>query len=82
MEKPERAIFYVLPKYFWILGIFVKSKPILKAKQASKNYVSENPELAFGYSKIFWGYLFRMNMPWVLKRTNNLLSQVIVKRQL
>jgi len=66
MEEIGKTVFFVLSKYFWVLGIFITSVPVFSARKAAKDYVRENPDLAPGYRRLFLGYLILLNLPWLV----------------
>lgn len=60
------AIFNFMSKYFWFVAIVITVINALIFKKKSKQYIQENPKLEEGYSFLFRGYLFWLNIPWII----------------
>jgi len=58
--------FDLISKYFWLLAIIVTVINWLIFRKRAQKYIEENPQLAEGYAVLFRGYLFWMNIPWVV----------------
>ncbi|MDC8003927.1 hypothetical protein POV27_07675 [Aureisphaera galaxeae] len=56
----------ILFKYAWILFIGVTTANAFVLKSRAKKYITERPELEEGYDKLFQGYLFYGNIPWIV----------------
>jgi len=59
-------LFKFISKYFWLVAIVFTGINCFTFKRRSKKHIKENPELAKGYSILFRGYLFWMNVPWIM----------------
>ena len=59
-------LFAFISKYFWLVAIVFTTVNFFVFKRRSEKHIKENPELAKGYSKLFRGYLFWMNIPWII----------------
>ncbi len=59
-------IFEITSKYFWVEVIVMTCIGASILKFRSKKYISENPSLSAGYELLFKGYLFWMNIPWIV----------------
>lgn len=59
-------IFDFMSKYFWFFAIVVTVINALIFKNKSKHYLQEDPKLKEGYSILFRGYLFWLNIPWII----------------
>ncbi len=53
-------------KHAWILFIVVTIANALILKAQSKKYIALNPELEDGYNKYIKGFIFYVNIPWVI----------------
>ena len=58
-------LFSLLFKHAWLLFIAITCLNAIILKTRSKKYIERNSSLEEGYNKLFWGYLFYMNLPWV-----------------
>jgi hypothetical protein len=58
--------FSLLFKHVWVLFIGVTLINAFALKFRSKKYIDQNPSLEEGYEKLFRGYIFYMNLPWVV----------------
>jgi hypothetical protein len=58
--------FGFLSKYFWFIAIRVTAVNLLLFRKRAQNYIKDNPQLEEGYASLFRGYLFGMNIPWVI----------------
>ncbi len=58
--------FSLLFQHTWLLFIIVTCINAFSLKFQSKKYVEQNPSLEDDYEKIFRGYLFYLNIPWVI----------------
>lgn len=59
-------LFKMISNYFWIIAIVFTCINVLIYKYHSKKHIQQNLKLAEGYKKLFRGYLFWMNIPWVI----------------
>ena len=59
-------LFAFISKYFWLVAIVFTAINFLIFKRRSEKHIKENPELAKGYSALFRGYLFWINVPWII----------------
>ncbi len=59
-------LFKFISKYFWLVAIVFTGVNCLIFKRRSEKHIKQNPELAEGYSVLFRGYLFWMNVPWII----------------
>ena len=67
MDNPEFPfLFSLLFKHTWVLFIGVTLVNAFILKFRSKKYIEQNPTLEEGYAKLFRGYMFYMNLPWVI----------------
>jgi hypothetical protein len=55
---------FLVFRYFWLIAIAVTLANALILKIRSQDYIRQRPELARGYSRLFWGVLFFGNLPW------------------
>lgn len=53
-------------RYFWLVAIAFTVVNFFTFKKTAKKHIEENHELEKGYSTLFRGYLFWMNIPWVI----------------
>jgi hypothetical protein len=58
--------FAFISKYFWLLAIAFTGINLLIFKRRSRKHIKENPIVEKGYSVLFRGYLFWMNIPWLI----------------
>ena len=65
MSFNEPIGFFVFD-YAWILFIVVTIINALFLKARSSKIVKDNPDLRDGYDQLFKGYLFYMNIPWMV----------------
>jgi len=56
----------ILFKHAWILMIAVTVANGITFKYRAKKHIAENPALAPGYQKFYKGWLFIVNIPWVI----------------
>jgi len=56
----------IATRFFWLIAIVVTGINFLIFKKRSQKHILENPELAKGYASLFRGYLFWLNIPWVI----------------
>jgi hypothetical protein len=59
-------MFTFISKHFWLVAITVTVINAFIFQHKSKKYIRENPKLEEGYSTLFRGYLFWLNIPWVI----------------
>ncbi len=59
-------IFILIPKYFWLIAILVTSINCMMFRIRAKKHIAAKPELKDGYATLLRGYLFWMNLPWVV----------------
>jgi hypothetical protein len=57
---------YLVTHHFWLFAIFLTVINVLMAKKRAAKSIQANPELAEGYDKLIRGYLFWMNLPWIV----------------
>jgi len=60
------TVFKIMARYFWAICILVTCLNAVILKGRSKSHIEGNPELAEGYRKLIRGYLFWMNLPWIV----------------
>jgi hypothetical protein len=65
-RERKMNLFNVMSHYFWLVAIAVTVINAFIFRQKSKKYIRENPKLEEGYSTLFRGYLFWLNIPWVI----------------
>ena len=65
MNNPNFPLTYIF-KYVWVLFILVTLINAFSLKSRSKKHIELDPSLAGGYEKLFRGYLFYMNLPWLV----------------
>ena len=58
--------FGLISKYFWVIAIIVTGINLIFFRINAQKYIKDNPQLEEGYSTLFRGYLFWMNLPWVI----------------
>jgi len=58
--------FDLISKYFWIAAILFTATNFLFFRKRSEAYIKANPQLLEGYIALFRGYLFWMNLPWII----------------
>ena len=67
MNSPEFPFpFSLIFKHVWVLFIGVTLVNAFVLKFQSKKYIEQNPALEEGCEKLFRGYMFYMNLPWVV----------------
>jgi hypothetical protein len=59
-------LFKFISKYFWLVAIVFTGVNCFIFKRRSRKHIKENPELAKGYATLFRGYLFWLNIPWII----------------
>ena len=59
-------IFKMISNYFWVVAIVFTCVNVLIYKYRSRKHIQQNPKLTEGYKKLFRGFLFWMNIPWVV----------------
>ena len=59
-------LFDLISKYFWLIMIAVTAINLVMFRKRAQKYIEEKPELKDGYETLFRGYLFWMNIPWVV----------------
>ncbi len=57
---------WLMSRYFWAFAIAVSCINVVIFKVRSTRHIQANPELAEGYATLLRGYLFWMNLPWIL----------------
>lgn len=58
--------FNLISKYFWLVAMVVTVINWFLFRKRAQKHIEENPKLAEGYAALFRGYLFWMNIPWVV----------------
>ncbi|MEN6319548.1 MAG: hypothetical protein ABFD82_12425 [Syntrophaceae bacterium] len=58
--------FELISKHFWFIAITVTIINWLIFRKRAQKYIQKNPQLEEGYASLFRGYLFWMNIPWVI----------------
>jgi hypothetical protein len=53
-------------QYFWAIAILVTCLNVLFFKGRSKSVIAEDPEALQEFKKLMRGYLFWMNLPWIV----------------
>lgn len=59
-------LFKIVSKYFWAIAFLITCSHVLFFKAPSKSDIEENPEASQDYNKLKRGYLFWMNLPWIV----------------
>jgi len=59
-------LFNLMSKYFWLAAIIFTAINFIVFKRRARRQIENNPELEKGYSVLFRGYLFWMNLPWII----------------
>ncbi len=72
----ETKIFYVLSKYFWLLGIAVTGINALAIELSCRRHIRQHPELRLAYSRVMCGMLVWWNLPWVVMGIGIMLGRV------
>lgn len=60
-----RPVLIQIFQHAWAFALAVAVLNALIGKYRSRHYIRENPELADGYAKLFWGVLLSECFPWV-----------------
>ena len=68
--------FGFISKHFWLIAIIVTGINWLMFRKRAQKYIEEKPELRDGYETLFRGYLFWMNIPWVVMGIGCTLGEV------
>lgn len=55
-----------MSKYFWLIAIAATGINLVIFRKRAQKYIAEKPELKEGYEVLFRGYLFWMNVPWIV----------------
>ncbi len=55
-----------MERYFWLLAIGGTIFNAYSIKRVARSFIAEHPELEEGYEKLFKGYLFFGNLPWIV----------------
>jgi hypothetical protein len=58
--------FGLISKYFWLIAILVTGINFIIFRKRAQKYIKEDPQLEVGYAPLFRGYLFWMNIPWII----------------
>jgi uncharacterized membrane protein YedE/YeeE len=64
--EKEMLLFRIVSKYFWAIAILITCSNVLFFKGPSKSDIEEDPEASQDYNKLIRGYLFWMNLPWIV----------------
>ena len=59
-------LFPLISKYFWIVAIIVTGINLIIFRKRAQKYIKENPQLEEEYAALFRGFLFWMNIPWII----------------
>ncbi len=59
-------VFKIFTQYFWAIAILVTCLNVLFFKGRSKSVIAEDPEALQDFNKLMRGYLFWMNLPWIV----------------
>jgi hypothetical protein len=59
-------MFNFISEYFWVVAIITTVINALIFRKRSRKYIQNNPKLEEGYSILFRGYLFWLNIPWLV----------------
>jgi hypothetical protein len=62
----DDKVFEILTRYFWAVAIAFTFVNAMIFKARSEKRINNNPQLAPGYAALYRGYLFWMNLPWVV----------------
>jgi len=65
MKNPNTSPAMLLAN-LWVIGIISITLNAFLFKFRSKKYILEKPQLSEGYEKIFKGFLFWGNLPWIV----------------
>jgi hypothetical protein len=68
VAKSIKAEFPGMPdlfRHFWLMFVAVTAANVLWLKFRSARHIREKPELADGYRRLVFGYLFWGNLPWL-----------------
>ncbi len=63
MKEPQ---FPSVLRHVWLLFVVVTTANALILKYRSRRYIQQRPLLAEGYQRLFWGFLFWGNLPWLV----------------
>jgi hypothetical protein len=58
--------FSLVSKHFWLVAIIITGINWLMFRKRAQKHIEKNPQLEEGYAALFRGYLFWMNLPWVI----------------
>jgi hypothetical protein len=56
----------LISKYFWLVAILVTGINWAMFRKRAQPYIEANRDLTEGYGALFRGYLFWLNIPWVV----------------
>ena len=59
-------VFKIISKYFWVAAILVTCVNVVMLKRRPKPDIEDDPEASEDYSRLIRGYLFWMNLPWIV----------------
>ncbi len=59
-------MFDIISRFFWVLAIAVTFANVAFFKRRSVRQIKVNPDLSEGYAKLLRGYVFWLNIPWVV----------------
>ncbi len=57
---------FLIFRHFWLLAVAATFFNALTLKFRSQRHIQERPELADGYRRFFYGFLFWGNLPWLV----------------
>jgi hypothetical protein len=60
---PPLQLFY---RHAWLIFVAVTCINVLYLSLHSREYIRQRPELAAGYRRLIRGYLFWLNLPWIV----------------
>jgi hypothetical protein len=59
-------VFKIFTQYFWAIAIIVTCLNVLFFKGRSRSVIAEDPKALQEFKKLMRGYLFWMNLPWIV----------------
>lgn len=62
----DESGFKLIAKYFWLLAVFTTFLNVMVYKFRAQKHIRKNPKLKPGYDKLFRGYMFWLNIPWLV----------------
>ncbi len=59
-------LFHLMSKHFWFVAVLVTVINGFIFRKRAQRHIEENPQLEAGYRDLLRGYLFWMNVPWIV----------------